>query len=872
MDRMRTVLPRDPLQQLPIAPLLPEIGERLRNGHLVLTAETGSGKTTGVPLALLDADWLQGRSILMLEPRRAAARMAAARMASMLGEPVGETVGYQVRFERRIGLHTRIEVLTEGLLTRRIQQDPELQGCGLLIFDEFHERNLQGDLGLALALDVASLRDDLRLMVMSATLETERAAVLLGGAPALEAPGRTHPVSLHYADATPSNAVAAVPSAVRRALQAHNGDILVFLPGVAEIQRVAAQLGTLQDTEVVPLHGSLTLAEQTRALAPTRDGNGHGRRRVLLATDIAESSLTIEGIEVVIDSGLTRKPRFEPGNGLSRLVTQPIAQASADQRAGRAGRLGPGHCYRLWSAEQHQQRPRQRRPEILDADLAPLALELLLWGVRAPEQLRWLDPPPAGAWSQAVALLGELGLCDKEGQITAAGRRSAALPTHPRLAQMLATAPPDARPLAATLAALLGERDPWRQQPGRLRPADLQARLDAVDNVRRRAPAPDFDPARLRAVQRAARQFERITASLPSAPIAAAASATADAAAAANLSAGRLLALAYPDRVGRRRDGSRGSRGGARYLLRNGTGAVLPEDDPLAAEPWLVVAALDAARGDHSIRLAIAITEAEVRDAFAEASVAERVLSWDHRQEAVVARAEVKLGAILVEQRPTPLEAADPSQPLLLEAVARDLERALDWTPAARQFCARVGLIARLFPEAGWPDLGPTALQAELDQWLMPWLDGVTGFAQTRSLDLLEVLRHRLGWSACAELDRSAPPRLETPAGSWRPIDYLGGDQPVLQAPLQELFGLAETPCIAGGRQPLLIHLLSPAGRPLQVTQDLAGFWSGSYAEVRKEMRGRYPKHHWPEDPLTAEAVPGGLKRRRAAGASPRSP
>jgi len=956
---------------LPIDPVLPELQRCLAQGHALLSAPTGSGKTTRVPLALLKANWLRERSILMLEPRRPAARMAAARMATLLDERVGETVGYQVRFERQMGPGTRIEVLTEGILTRRIQHDPELRGCGLLIFDEFHARSLHADLGLALALDVASLREDLRILVMSATLETERLAALLDDAPVIRGDGRAYPVALHYLERSERDPLSAMLPALHRALRDHRGDILAFLPGAGEIQRLAAQLTThvsnrptntgatnlalserdsailsparnpcnqASSPEILPLYGRLSMAEQDRALSP-RAGC---RRRILLATDIAETSLTVEGIEVVIDSGLARQPRFEPSTGLTRLVTQPISRAAAEQRAGRAGRLGPGHCYRLWSQAQQQARPAQREAEILQADLTSLVLELALWGVTDPAQLRWLNPPPSAAWAQAVDRLQALDALDTQGSITATGRHLATLPLHPRLARMLMAAaaaipeastdpapkqaPPATRPdkrpspvrrgatgsaqtlatrargLACDLAALLEERDPWQPRPGRRRPVDLQPCIDALEHARRGQPTPDFEPTRLRTVQRAAQQLRRLMARLDlereqvqsqeprfdtdqgpgqhqdrrQARVQALKQKQESPQRRLQLtsewrnqpaSLGAILALAYPDRVARRREHRGNPQAGTGYLLRNGSGAELPPDDALAIEPWLVIANLDAGSGDHRIRTAAAISEIEVRAQFAKQIKTSRTLSWDAQREAVVAREEVRLGAILLESQPAALEPSDDRLAVLLSAIASDLERALHWTPAARQLCARVQLARRLQPEADWPDFSITGLSAGLsaeqdrgpEPWLTPWLAGKSRLAEVRALDLVEVLRQQLGWDRAQALDTLAPTHQRTPAGTNRPIDYLG-EQPVLRAPLQELFGVRFTPSIFQGRQPLLLHLLSPAGRPLQVTQDLATFWSGAYAQVRKEMRGRYPKHHWPEDPRREPPLRGGLK------------
>ncbi len=837
----------------PIDSVLPRLASALATGHAVLTAPTGSGKTTRVPLALLDAPWLQGK-ILMLEPRRPAARMAAARMAAILGEPAGQTVGHQVRFERRIGPRTRVQVLTQGVFTRRIQADPELTGYGLLIFDEFHERSLDADLGLALALDAATLRDDLRILVMSATLDTSSIAGLLGGdgppAPVIAGSGRSHPVHIRHIERNPQDAVAAMAPAIRTALAEHAGDILAFLPGAGEIHRVATTLGELNGADVLRLHGSLSLAEQEGALRPAPGGP----RRVVLATDLAETSLTIEGIGIVVDSGLTRKPRFEPGPGMTRLVTQPIAQASAEQRAGRAGRLGPGHCIRLWSAAEHRRRPAQRPPEILSSDLAPLALELALWGLSEANDLRWLDPPPGPAWSRGVGLLQDLGALDATGTITALGRRMASLPAHPRLAAMLCRAPAAGRGLACELAALVSERDPWIGGPGLPRPVDLQLRLAALAAWRERSTRADpgadpggLDPRRLAAVDRAAAQLYRL---LPERAPKPGAEDMAPGTAAA------LLAVAYPDRIAqnRGRDG--------RFLLASGAGAALPPDDSLAASPYLVIADLEAARGDHRVRTALATGRAALEVLFGARIQTAVHLAWDEGRGAVTARRETRLGALVLASRPAPIGDTEAALELLLRAVRQAPDQALNWTPAARQLQARVALARRLEPDAGWPELADALLAATLAEWLGPWLRGKTRLADARALDLVEVLRAMLGWERARRLDELAPLEIATPAGTQRPIDYSdSAGRPVLKAPMQELFGAAEAPCIWQGRQPLTLHLLSPAGRPLQVTRDLAGFWCGAYSEVRKEMRGRYPKHHWPEDPALARAVRGGLKR-----------
>ncbi|MBK1716837.1 ATP-dependent helicase HrpB [Thiocystis violacea] len=841
-------------QGFPIEALLDDLRAALRKGHAVLCAPTGSGKSTRAPLALIDEDWLAGQRILMLEPRRPAARMTAARMASLLGEPLGERVGYQVRFERRAGPRTRVEVITEGILTRRLQGDPGLEGVGLVIFDEFHERNLPSDLGLALTLDVArNLRPDLRLLVMSATLDAEPVARLLGDAPILRGEGRSFPVEIRYAERAPdTDPVRALVAAVRRALAEHEGDILAFLPGAGEIGRALEPLAALGDAdlEILPLHGSLSSIEQDRALLPT-DGR---RRRVILATDIAETSVTIQGIRVVVDSGLTRKPRFDPGSGLTRLVMETIPRASAEQRAGRAGRLGPGVCYRLWTRAQEQGRPEHRTPEILATDLAPLALELALWGIKDPSEPSWLDPPPGPAWSQAIDLLRALGALDGHDSISRLGRAMVELPLHPRLAVMLLAAAPAERRTAADLCALISERDPFIVGADRSRPADLGSRLQALREAREPGPPPGFDRRQLATVERVARQLTRLVEGLgeptnrasPSPRI-------------GERTPGALLALAYPDRVARRREGA-----DDRYLLASGTGARLPCDDALAIHPYLIVAKMDALGRDGLVQLALPIEEGELRQVFEDRLISAREVTWDAEREAVACREVTRLGALTLATRAVALAPSDQAGERLLERIREGFDAALVWSSEARQFQARVELARRHDTEGDWPDLSDAWLRERLGDWLAPWIADKTRLADVQRLDLSTILLDRLTWEQHQRLDRQAPRTFVTPAGNNRPIDYASGEIPILAAPLQELFGLAETPRLCGGRVAVLLHLLSPARRPVQVTQDLAGFWKRGYAEVRKELRGRYPKHHWPEDPTEAQAIVGGIRRRAA--------
>ena len=840
---------------LPIDSILAELDAALRHGHAVLQAPTGSGKSTRVPLALLDSDWLAGQQIVMLQPRRAAARLTAARLAAQLGEPLGEQVGYQIRFERRVSARTRIEVVTEGILTRRIQHDPLLSGIGLVIFDEFHERSLVADLGLALVLDSArSVRPDLRILVMSATLEAAPVAQLLGDAPILRAEGRSFPVEIRYAERPPdSDPVRAVVAAVRQAFAEEPGDLLAFLPGAREIDRareqLAAQLGP--DSAILPLHGSLSAAEQDRALRPA----GSGQRRVILATDLAETSLTLDGIRVVLDSGLTRKPRFDPASGLTRLVTEAIPRASADQRAGRAGRVAPGVCWRLWTREHEHGRAEQRTPEIRTADLAPLVLELAVWGVKDPLALSWLDPPPAPAWTQAQELLRTLGALDARDALTARGRALAELPLHPRLGVMLLDATAAERQTAADLCALLTERDPLLAEPGQARAVDLGLRLDALHTWRtRNGQLSGVDRRRLEAIDRIARQVQQLAARATAAPPASAPDS------AVPRTAGALLALAYPDRIAQRRSGA-----DARYLLAAGMGAELPRDDALAVHAYLVVAALDARGRDGRIQAALPISLSEVRTVFSERLEQRRDVFWDAERAAVACRLSTRFAALVLDAQPVALRPEDNASAYLLTQIRADFDTALNWSAAARQLQARVALLRQQDAAGVWPDWSTDHLRETLADWLGPLIATHTRLAEVRQLDLHAVLRDRLSWAQRQQLDQLAPHCFTTPAGNLRPIDYVSGATPILAVPLQELFGLHDTPRLCHGRIPLLLHLLSPARRPIQVTQDLAGFWARGYAEVRKELRGRYPKHQWPDDPTQAQALVGGIRRRRVS-------
>ncbi len=825
---------------LPVAASLPALAEALADfGMAVLQAPPGAGKTTLVPLALRDAAWCRGR-ILLLEPRRLAARAAARRMASLLNETLGTTIGITTRTDRITGPATRIEVVTEGILTRRLQRDPALEDTSLVIFDEFHERSLQADLGLALCLQSRDLlRPDLRLLVMSATLDAERIAALMRSAPVIRSQGRSHPVTRVHRDPAPdsANPVPAVVRAVGEALERQNGSLLVFLPGRREIDRAAAMLAETAPagTRIAPLHGQLPPEAQDAAIRPPPEGV----RKVVLATDIAETSLTIEGITVVIDSGLARRPRFDPRSGMTRLETLRISRANAEQRCGRAGRLGPGTCVRLWSESDEQRMAADAVPEILEADLAPLALTLASWGAEASE-LPWLDAPPESALAQGRELLQQLGALDRDQRMTPQGKAMDALGTHPRLARMLLAA--KERGLtrtAALLAALLEERDPLsRSQAG----VDLRTRLRALT-----APRGAATQANLGLRRRLLDQAERWTRQLrvpAGEPIDAEA-------------AGSVLALAYPDRIALRRPGTE-----ARYLLANGRGAFLPREDDLAASPCLVAAVLDAGAREAMVHLAAPLDRDSLAREFPDLVETRDRLEWDDDAGAVVAQRERRLGALVLDS--SPLTEIPPEQlaGILVDAIARRGLESLPWTPETRRLRQRMAFVHAL-EGADWPDVSDANLLATRAEWLKPWLSAMSRLSHLRGLDLAAALRSHLDWAHQQRLDQLAPTHVTVPSGSRIALDYSDPKTPVLAVRIQEVFGWSDTPRIGGGRVPLTLHLLSPARRPMQITSDLAGFWARTYAEVKKDLKGRYPKHHWPDDPLQAEARRG-TKRPRS--------
>ena len=829
--------PRLPV--LPINDALRPLAEALAaHNRVLLQAPPGAGKSTVVPLALLDSEWLGEGKILMLEPRRIAARAVAQRMAHLLGEPVGKTVGYRTRLDTRVSRDTRIEVVTEGILTRMLQADAELCGIGCVIFDEFHERSLNADLGLALCIETQeTLREKLRLLVMSATLDLQPLARLLDQAPVVAAEARSFEVETHYIARRAEISIEAQTAlALRMAFERHGGDILCFLPGAAEIGRVqrALQESHLDRVCVLPLYGELSAAAQDAALeqAPA------GRRKIVLATSIAETSLTIEGIRVVVDSGLRRYAEFDPATGMSRLVTGKVSQAAADQRRGRAGRLSTGHCYRLWSEGTHASLAPQTAPEILHADLAPLALELCCWGAGDAARLRWLDPPPAAHLAQARDLLRRLEAVDDAARITPHGRTLAMAGAHPRLAHMLVKAREmGAARLACDLAALLSERDVLRAAPG-ARDVDLRLRVSALRSRVRALPAGLRMDAR--ALQQAARssmiwQREFSNGSREAAE--------------ADEWTGLLVGLAYPDRIGRARDT------GGRYLLANGRGARFAEPQALAKSEFIVAAELDGAEREARIFLAAPIQAADLERHFAAHISEHREIAWDEREQAVRARCERRLGALVLEsseiRRPDPLEV----QKAALGGLRQMGLAALPWSKELRQWQARVGLMLKLSVPAPdpWPDLCDAALTATLEDWAAPWITGLVRRDHFARLDLASALRSRLSYAQGAILEREAPTHFAVPSGSRIPIDYLDGEAPTLSVRLQEMFGLRATPSVASGRLPLLLKLLSPAGRPVQITRDLVSFWNRGYHDVKKDLKGRYPKHYWPEDPFTAE-------------------
>lgn len=853
------------LAALPISEVLPQLQQSLAQHHeLVLEAPPGAGKTTLVPLALLSESWLAGQRIIMLEPRRMAARAAALRMASLLNEEVGQTVGYRIRQESRISLHTRIEVITEGILTRMLVDDPSLEGVALLIFDEFHERSMDADFGLALALQSRELFHDasnpLRLLVMSATLDGDAVASLLGNAPLIRSTGKMFPVTVHYGQAKrlDDNIVEVLLNALPGIIRKHSGSLLVFLPGQGEINKVMQHLGgrlsseELHEIDIQPLYGALPLREQQRAIESMT-----AKRKVVLATDIAETSLTIEGINVVVDAGLCRVPRFDPATGMTRLQTRRISKDSSVQRMGRAGRLAAGHCYRLWSEHQQDQLEQQSMPQILQADLAPLVLQLIAWGVDDINELRWLDAPPSGPMSQALDLLLRLGAIKSEHlnlsspalgscSLSPHGELMARMPTHPRLAHMLITsAARQQSKYAAALAALLADRSPLARDHG----TDLSAQLAVL--MGDQACHSQYK-GWLKRTQQQAKTFERLvqtrqrTTNNPLNP---------------DNSIGFLLACAYPDRIAHRKSDRQNH-----YLLSNGRTATLAQGDALSNSEWLAVAELGGTinrngKGSNDrIFSACALDPALFDNLLSELTEEKDTLHWDEQTDRFNAEHIRTIGKLIIHRQRIEKIPVEAKRAALIELLKKRGLNLLPWNRSIRQWQSRVMLLNRLGPEL-WPDVSDQYLLMTIETWLAPFLDPISKLSDFQRLDLQSILSGLLPWPLPKQLEELAPRTMTVPSGSNIKIDYTQSP-PVLSVKLQEMFGCLNTPTIANGKIKLMLHLLSPAQRPLQVTQDLAGFWKSSYSEVKKEMKGRYPRHPWPDSP--EQALPTKYTKRRS--------
>ncbi len=804
----------------PVDDIIPQLKAALSSRpSAILVAEPGAGKTTRVPLALLNEAWVAGKKIVMLEPRRLAARAAASRMAQTLGEEVGQTVGYAVRMERKVSKATRIEVVTEGLLTRRLQNEPELADTALVIFDEFHERSLDGDLALALCLDVQrGLRPDLKILVMSATLDVQALRVQLSEAAEIQSQGRMFPVETRYLDkATRQTIVQDTTRAILKAARDVKGSLLVFLPGESEIRRVAAELEkeTLPHTAIRPLYGAMPLAEQDHAIRPSPTGT----RKIVLATTIAETSLTIDGIEAVIDTGMKRAPRFDPASGMTALETVRVSAASAEQRKGRAGRLVPGVCYRLWPEEEMRALASHDEPEIRIADLTSLVLELAAWGVSTRDGLPFVELPPAGAFSQAQELLRELEALDNSNHITAHGKSMAKLPLHPRLAHMVIAAKAwGAGTRAAEIAALLSERDGLPRDA----PLDVEQRLLFV-----RGHAKE----RMRQTAKQIISLAHLNED------------------ASELGAGVILGLAYPDRLAQRRGGH------GRFRMASGAGAVVAEHDALAKKDFMAIALLDGGGADARVQLAAEISLGEIEKHFAHLITSKAEVFWNGKANAVSAATIKSLGALVLEEKP--LTDVPPNQidSAMLQGVAQMGLGVLPWSDGAQMFRSRINFLRRVLPDAGFPDLRDETLKGTLGDWLLPYLSGISRKSHLERLDMLAIMRSLVPHELASRIEKLAPSRMEVPGGGHYQIDYMVEGDPTLRVRLQEMFGMNSAPQIADGRAKLKIELLSPAGKPVAITQSLETFWVNAYPDVRKDLRGRYPKHFWPEDPLTAQAV-----------------
>ena len=825
------------ISELPIQQVLPLMKETFREKNsAVLIAEPGAGKTTQTPLAFLTEPWLSGKKIIMLEPRRLAARSAASYMASMLGEPVGKTVGYRVRMDSRVSAETVIEVVTEGILTRMLQSDPELSGIAMIIFDEFHERSIHADTGLALALESQSVfREDLKLLVMSATLDAEPVAALLGQASVIRCAGRSYPVETIYAPVASSQRLEqAVADVIRRALTAEEGDMLVFLPGVGEIRRTASELAHsgLPDNIVIrELFGQLSPEKQDEAIRTA----GKGRRKIVLSTSIAETSLTLEGIRIVVDSGYMRTEVFSPRTGMPQLITRRVSKASADQRRGRAGRVAPGICYRLWSEEEHSRLPDMNIPDIRESDLAPLALELAAWGVRDPEELSWLDIPPSAAVKQGRELLLQLGALDAGGAVTSHGRKMAELGMHPRLSHMLLMGREmDQGALACRLAVVLQERDILSGSEA-LADSDIRSRMERLQLIELGQFTGYGDEGKDGTVKRMMQEIRNLLQQL---------GLKQDRQMDMN-SCGLLLSFAYPDRIAK-------NRGGGSFLLRSGRGAILKSVQPLSRADFIVAAVVDDKGAEGSIQLAAALNYDRIGRYYDKDIVDMKEVSWDSSAGAVRARIKQKLGAIVLKEQVYDQPMEQEISGAVMEGIRRDGLSLLSWPKQAVQMRQRMSFMK--LHNKDWPDVSEEALMIHLEKWLEPYLEGARNRNALQKLQTAALLENLLTWEQRQQLSKEAPTHIKVPSGSSVAIDYQNPSNPFFAVRLQEMFGLAETPRIAGGKVPLTIQLLSPAQRPVQVTSDLSSFWSNGYYEVKKDLKGRYPKHYWPDDPL--DAVP----------------
>lgn len=822
----------------PVHEILPALKTSLaENKTVILQAPPGAGKSTIVPLELADEPWLKGKKIVMLEPRRLAARSVAMRMASLREEAAGQQIGYRIRFENCVSTHTRIEVVTEGILTRMIQRDSALEQVGLVIFDEFHERSLQADLALALCLQVQQLlRPELRILIMSATLDGERLSAQLNNAPVISSAGIRYPVTIYYlGDNKDEPLHVRTTKAIRKAFTDQAGDILVFLPGAGEIKRIVEVLETGSSPALVlPLYGDLPFKKQQEAILP----DPNGRRKIVLATSIAETSLTIEGIATVIDSGFSRVPRFDPRSGLTRLETVRVTKDAADQRTGRAGRLGPGVCYRLWSEATHRYLADQRKPEILEADLAPLVLELCAWGVQDVTELTWITLPPAGAVSQAKDLLVQLEAIENN-RITERGRKMASLPTHPRIAHMLTAPDNNMLALATDVAALLEERDPLIRQTS----ADLSLRIEVLRKWRRGEQV-DAERSVLERIERLAKAWRKHF------------SLAADNSLPSDYDTGLLLAMAYPERIAQRIE-----KHGERYKLANGRVAKLPSHDPLVHSEWIVAAQVDAGSGEGKIFLAAPVHEENLLN---QVTIAE-VVRWDSARGMVEGVEEKRIGNLVLGKQPLVALPDKKRIEVICRAVQEEGLRLLNWQEMHTHWQRRILSLRFWRPEENWPDVSEKKLLETVCNWLSPFLQSVNNRADLQRLDLQAALDGLLPWELQSKLNQLAPAKLEVPSGSVIPVTYFSdGQPPVMEVRLQEVFGLPDTPAVNEGRIKITLHLLSPGYKPVQVTQDLKSFWNSTYHEVKKELKRRYPKHSWPEDPWTAKAVRGVARRKPA--------